>query len=116
MHPRMHSQCQMPNCLKLETVHLYPPAVALLKATGGTPISITYNDQTYQIPGNVPVLINMNGLHYSKEYWGPDAVTFNPKQWDKRNHDSFLANNDGVECLLGPGLEAETIQTRPRLL
>ena len=109
VYPPLHSQYQPSNCLKLETLRLYPPAVTLLKSTGDSPVNITYNDQSYQIPSNVPVLIDVNGLHYSEEYWGPDAATFNPKRWDKRNRDSFLAKNDGVEGLSGPGPEAETI-------
>lgn len=42
-------------------------------------------------------------------YWGPNASEFDPSRWDKRNIDSFLAKNDGLDGLSGPGLEHDTI-------
>lgn len=76
--------------------------------------SITYQNQDYRLPPRTFVNINATGLHYAEEYWGPDAATFHPWRWDRRNQDSKLAENDGVEGLSAPGLEHGTIHKPTR--
>jgi cytochrome P450 len=39
---------------------------------------------------------------------------FNPSRWDKRNAESYLARNDDVEGLSGPGLESSEIHKPER--
>lgn len=57
----------------------------------------------------MPINLNVTGLHYAEEYWGSDAASFNPNRWDRRNGDSVLAANEGIDGLSGPGLEYGTI-------
>ncbi|KAL4863008.1 hypothetical protein BDV12DRAFT_206841 [Aspergillus spectabilis] len=98
-----------PLCVMLETLRLYPPVVSIPKLTTSARATITYNNQTHHLPPNVRVNMDANALHYSEEYWGHDAAMFNPRRWDKRDTDSFLARNDGAEGLSGPGLESPNI-------
>ncbi|KAF9890797.1 hypothetical protein FE257_005367 [Aspergillus nanangensis] len=96
-------------CVMLETMRLYPPVVTIFKLTSQLDATFTYSNQTHHIPPNVTVNLNTNGLHYSPKYWGPDAESFHPQRWDKRNKHSFLAQNSGSEGLSAPGLEYATI-------
>ncbi|KAE8146908.1 cytochrome P450 [Aspergillus avenaceus] len=98
-----------PLCVMLETLRMFPPVVSVPKWTGETPVDIIYNNQSYLLPPGVLVSLNLGGMHYSEEYWGPNAGVFDPKRWDKQNKESFLAQNDGIEGLFGPGLEYDTI-------
>ncbi|KAL3471117.1 cytochrome P450 [Aspergillus californicus] len=101
-------------CIMLETLRLYPPVVSIPKLTTNTGATLTYGNTTHHLPPNVRVNLNANALHYSEEYWGPDAAIFNPRRWDKRNTNSFLVSNDGVEGLAGPGLESPDIHKPAR--
>ncbi|KAL2859865.1 cytochrome P450 [Aspergillus lucknowensis] len=98
-----------PLCIMLETLRLYTPVVSIPKLTTTPGADLTYRGQTHHLPPNVRVNLNANAVHYSEEYWGADAATFNPARWDKRNADSFLAKNDGIKGLAGPGLESDSI-------
>ncbi|KAF9890530.1 Eukaryotic translation initiation factor 2 alpha kinase 4 [Aspergillus nanangensis] len=98
-----------PLCIMLEVLRLYPPVSSLPKWTSDKPASISYADQQYYIPPSTQISLDSNALHYNEEYWGDDAAEFDPTRWDKRNRNSFLAQNDGTEGLSGPGLEHETI-------
>ncbi|KAL4984706.1 cytochrome P450 [Aspergillus falconensis] len=98
-----------PLCIMLETLRLYPPVVSIPKLTATHGAEITYKGERHRLPPNMRVNLNANAVHYSKEYWGPDADSFNPCRWDKRNADSFLARNTSAEGLSGPGLEAPNI-------
>ncbi|KAL2847388.1 cytochrome P450 [Aspergillus pseudodeflectus] len=98
-----------PLCIMLETLRLYPPVVSIPKLTPPTGAELVLNEEIHHLPPNVRVNLNCNALHNSSEYWGPDAGTWDPSRWDKRNPDSFLAKNDGVEGLSGPGLESNRI-------
>ncbi|KAL5342476.1 cytochrome P450 [Aspergillus crustosus] len=98
-----------PLCIMLETLRLYPPVVSIPKLTTTAGASLTYNGEVHHLPPNVRVNLNANALHYSEAYWGPDAGAFNPRRWDKRNTESFLARNNGKEGLAGPGLESSGI-------
>lgn len=95
--------------LQLETLRLYPPVVSIPKWTADLTVDVTYDGQTFSIPPGVSVNLNATGLHYSQEYWGSDAAVYDPSRWDKRNGASFLAQNEDVEGLSGPGLEYNSI-------
>ncbi|KAL3457039.1 cytochrome P450 [Aspergillus heterothallicus] len=98
-----------PLCIMLETLRLYPPVVSIPKLTAASGADVTYEGESHHLPPNVRVNLNCNALHNSEMYWGPDAKTFDPRRWDKRNPESFLAVNDGVEGLSAPGLESQEI-------
>lgn len=99
---------------QLETLRLYPPVVSIPKWTANSGANITYENQSYRLPPETYVNLNVTGLHYAEEYWGSDAAMFNPWRWDRRNRDSALAENDGIEGLLAPGLEHGTIHRPAR--
>ncbi|KAL4940224.1 hypothetical protein BDV06DRAFT_224278 [Aspergillus oleicola] len=105
VYPRLIS----PLCIMLETLRLYSPVASIPKLTASSGADLTYNGKTYHLPSNVRVNLNGSALHHMEKYWGPDASLFNPRRWDKRNRDSFLAQNDGMEGLSGPGLESYDI-------
>ncbi|KAI9039439.1 cytochrome P450 [Aspergillus affinis] len=98
-----------PLCVMLETLRLCPPVVTVPKWTASNPVPITHHDQTYMLPPKVNINLNASALHYSKEYWGPEAAFFHPQRWDKSNPDSFLVANDGKKGLSAPGLEFDNI-------
>ncbi|KAL4908760.1 hypothetical protein BDW74DRAFT_187311 [Aspergillus multicolor] len=98
-----------PLCIMLEILRLYPPVGSIPKLTAAHGAGITYNGERHHLPPNMRVNLNATALHYSEEYWGPDAGSFNPGRWDKRNISSFLARNDSTEGLAGPGLESAHI-------
>ncbi|KAL2864323.1 cytochrome P450 [Aspergillus lucknowensis] len=96
-------------CVMLETMRLYPPIVTVPKWTGNTARTVRYQGRDLVLEPGVNISLNMNGLHYSEEYWGPDAGTFSPQRWDKNNKESFLARNDNLPGLNAAGLEYPTI-------
>ncbi|KAJ5625301.1 cytochrome P450 [Penicillium lagena] len=96
-------------CVMLETLRLYPPAVTVPKWTGESPAEIVYDGQHYLLPAHTGVNLNAVPLHYASEYWGPNAINFDPSRWDKRNTKSFLAENGDLDGLTAPGLEYNTI-------
>ncbi|KAL3430294.1 cytochrome P450 [Aspergillus tetrazonus] len=98
-----------PLCIMLETLRLYPPVVSIPKLTTTHMAEITYKGERHCLPPNVRVNLNTNALHYSEAYWGPDADSFDPRRWDKRNADSFLARNASAGGLSGPGLESRNV-------
>ncbi|KAE8324192.1 cytochrome P450 [Aspergillus sergii] len=92
---RLYPKLVSPLCVMLETLRMYPPVVDIPRWTGDSAVNITYHNQPYLLPPHVYVNVNASGLHYSEEYWGPDAAV-------------FLAKNEG-RGLSGPGLEYDTI-------
>ncbi|KAL4890080.1 hypothetical protein BDV59DRAFT_195203 [Aspergillus ambiguus] len=106
---RIFPKLVTPLCIMLETLRLYPAVSSLPKWTGDSDASISYRNQTYRIPHATHMSLDANALHYDELYWGPNASEFDPSRWDRRNANSFLANNDGLEGLTGPGLEHDTI-------
>ncbi|KAL2803125.1 cytochrome P450 [Aspergillus granulosus] len=110
---RVFPKLVTPLCIMLETLRLYPPAVSIPKLTAPSGADLTYNGATHHLPPDVRVNLNGNALHNAEEYWGPNATAFDPRRWDKRNADSFLARNDGIDGLAGPGLESTAIH-KPR--
>ena len=93
---------------QLETLRLYPPVASIPKLTASSGADLIYNNEAHHLPPDVRVNLNASALHYNDKYWGPDAASFNPGRWDKRN-DSHLAENDDIEGLSGPGLESHNI-------
>lgn len=98
-----------PLCVMMETLRLYPPVVTVPKWTGSHPAKLLHKGQTYDLPPRTNVNVSATGLHYSTEYWGSDASLFKPERWDARNKESYLAANEGLKGLSGPGLEHETL-------
>ncbi|KAE8380606.1 cytochrome P450 [Aspergillus bertholletiae] len=105
---RVYPKLISPLCVMLETLRMYPPVPGIPRWTGDSAVNITYHNRSYLLPPHVHVDLDVSGLHYAEEYWGPDVDIFDPKRWDKRNTESFLAKNEG-EGLSGPGLEYDTI-------
>ncbi|KAL2823486.1 cytochrome P450 [Aspergillus cavernicola] len=106
---RVYPKLITPLCVMLETMRLYPPAVTIPKWTGDSSSTVHYQGKEVLLDKGVNVNLNMNALHYSEEYWGPDASNFDPRRWDAKNEKSFLANNGDLPGLNGPGLEYSTI-------
>lgn len=90
-------------------MRLYPPVITIPKCTGDSPSVIHYDGKDHVLEPGTYINLNTNGLHYSEEYWGDDVTLFRPQRWDARNKDSFLARNDDLPGLAGPGLEYPTI-------
>ncbi|KAL5001058.1 cytochrome P450 [Aspergillus recurvatus] len=105
----VYPQLVTPLCIMLETLRLYPAAVNVAKETSDSGADITYKGQAHRLPPKIRVNIDISAVHRAEEYWGPDAGIFSPRRWDKRNPDSFLARNEGMEGLSGPGLESPSI-------
>ncbi|KAH8429078.1 cytochrome P450 [Aspergillus melleus] len=106
---RLFPKLITPLCVMLETLRLYPPVITIPKWTGYSPSTITYREQDYILPPKTNININVNVLHLSEEYWGPDAEHFHPQRWDASNKESFLAKNADTPGLVAAGLEFSTI-------
>ncbi|KAL2788298.1 cytochrome P450 [Aspergillus keveii] len=106
---RVYPKLVTPLCVMLETMRLYPPVVMVPKWTGNVARSIHYQDRDVPLEQGVNLNLNMNGLHYSEEYWGPDVQRFSPQRWDARNKKSYLARNAHLTGLNSAGLEYSTI-------
>ncbi|CAE7217051.1 FUM6, partial [Symbiodinium pilosum] len=71
-------------CLK-ETLRLAPPAIGIMRSStqeqmlGGR----------WRMPSQMPVIINIMALHYSKELWGEDAAQFRPERWEQGQPHKF---------------------------
>ncbi|KAL4960034.1 cytochrome P450 [Aspergillus stella-maris] len=102
-----------PLCIMFETLRLYPPVASIPKLTAPSGGSLNYEGEAHHLPANVRLNLNCSALHQIDRYWGPEAGVFNPRRWDKRNRNSFLAHSDDEEGLSGPGLESHDIH-KPR--
>ncbi|CAG8952157.1 hypothetical protein HYFRA_00000896 [Hymenoscyphus fraxineus] len=73
---------RLKRCLAVmyECVRKYGPASTLVKWCKD-PTTITHEGQVVNIPGGTIVNINAQGLQHAEEYWGPDAMEWNPKRW-----------------------------------
>ncbi|KAJ5678182.1 uncharacterized protein N7477_003815 [Penicillium maclennaniae] len=69
---------------------------------------------TVMLPPGSHVCLNITSLHYTTEYWGHDASTFDPSRWDRQNRDSFLARNEDQLGNVAAGLEYPTIHKPTR--
>lgn len=88
--------------------------ITIPKWTANGPVELEWEGEMRHIPQWTNMQLNAGGLHYDPEYWGPDATSFDPTRWDASNKDSYLAQNDGVSGLSGPGLEYPTIHRPAR--
>lgn len=95
-------------------MRLYPPVVTVPKSTSENPYPLEYQGKEYILPPFTNINLNSSSLHYSEEYWGPDAAQFYPQRWDARNQESFLAKNTLTPGLAGPGLEYATVHKPTR--
>jgi cytochrome P450 len=88
--------------------------VSISKWTASSPAQLEHDGESYTLPPKTCINLNATDLHYSTEYWGPDASSFDPSRWDASNKESYLARNDGVSGLAGPGLEHATLHRPAR--
>ncbi|CAE7669401.1 ascE [Symbiodinium necroappetens] len=64
-------------CLK-ETLRLAPPAPGIVRQSTEEQLI----GGKWRMPAQMPVVINIMALHYSKELWGEDAAEFRPERWE----------------------------------
>ncbi|KAJ6144095.1 hypothetical protein N7470_007990 [Penicillium chermesinum] len=105
----MYPQLVAPLCVMLETMRMYPPAPVILRTTAQDAEPLQHEGGAVMLPPGSHVCFNITSLHYNTEYWGPDASKFEPSRWDRRNRDSFLAQNEDRPGNVAAGLEYPTI-------
>ncbi|KAI0332394.1 cytochrome P450 monooxygenase pc-2 [Cubamyces sp. BRFM 1775] len=79
-----------------ETLRLYPVVPFNVRvATQDTTVPDPKNPAgpPVFVPANTPVAYSVFMLHRRKDYWGPDALSFDPERWlDERLNKYFAAN------------------------
>ncbi|KAI9847766.1 MAG: hypothetical protein M1830_007328 [Pleopsidium flavum] len=73
-----------PLCVMMETLRVYPSAVAIPKWTGEASHNIMIEGQSYLIPSRTMVNLSLNGLQFNPKYWGPAPRSYRPQNWDTR--------------------------------
>jgi cytochrome P450 len=77
----------------METLRICHPLSQLVKTTGPTAQPLKFNGETYIIPAGTSVHCSLPALHSHPKYWGPNPLTWNPKQHlsisDSKKSDSF---------------------------
>ncbi|KAJ5746492.1 hypothetical protein N7520_011674 [Penicillium odoratum] len=98
-----------PLCVMLETMRMYPPAPVILRTASQDAEPLQHEGGTVVLPPGSHVCFNITSLHYTTEYWGPEASRFDPSRWDRKNRNSFLAQNEDQPGNVAAGLEYPTI-------
>jgi len=63
-------------CVIKETLRLYPPAVAIMRIVDKDDIL-----DGYQVKKGMYVFASLYLLHRMEEYWGKDALSYDPDRW-----------------------------------
>ncbi|KAI4353444.1 hypothetical protein L6164_002393 [Bauhinia variegata] len=111
----MLSKLKLLNMVLLEALRLYGPVLTLLRET-----SQDIKLGNLSIPKNTGITIAVAMIHWSTEYWGEDANTFNPLRFidgvskAATHPNALLAFSTGPRVCIGQNfaiLEAKTVMT-----
>lgn len=108
-HPHTHNRTAPDQPLRtdslttsqLETLRMYPPALALPKHTPSTPQRIQVGDREIVIPANVHVQPSLLALHMHPQYWA-EPENWNPKRWITRESQESTSKGEAREVLIKP--------------
>lgn len=73
-HPRLLA-------LMFETLRLFTPLLHIPKSVNEWITVTDGKGNTYNIPPNITVHINACNIHTDEEFWGEDALKFDPRRW-----------------------------------
>lgn len=101
-------------------MRLYPVTQGNPKQAISDTASIPWKGERVIIPRNARLTADTVGLHYSKVYWGADALTYNPDRWMrtidqgsskelyKPPKGTYIPFSEGIRACIGrPFAEAE---------
>ncbi|ORZ33412.1 cytochrome P450 [Catenaria anguillulae PL171] len=88
------NQLEYLTCIIKESTRLYPPLISVPPRTLMSPY--TFTKSNIHVPANGSVTASIWALHRAKEYWGADALKFNPDRWKRANDPASMSDDDGV--------------------
>lgn len=71
------SQLKLLTCILQEALRLHPPAYAVMRSCIKDTV-LSSPAGTLTVPAGCDVFVPIEYMHRSEEYWGPDALEFNP--------------------------------------
>ncbi|KAK8131994.1 cytochrome P450 monooxygenase [Apiospora kogelbergensis] len=87
----------------METLRLYPSAVAIPKWTGNRDQTLRVGGKPCVIPAKTMVNLSLNGLHFNPKYWGRSPSVYRPQNWDARKTGGPGAADHAVRQHPDPG-------------
>lgn len=81
----------------METLRLYPSAVAIPKWTGNRDQTLRVGGKPCVIPAKTMVNLSLNGLHFNPKYWGRSPSVYRPQNWDARCDCEWAAMSEAKE-------------------
>jgi len=77
--------------IQFESMRLYPVTQGVPKQAVTNNSSILWKGERVVVPNQTRLTADTVSIHYSTEYWGSDALEYNPDRWIKSSEDSSIA-------------------------
>lgn len=86
---------------QLEVLRLHNPLPGIIKSTGTTASTVSFDSRQLNIPAGARVILHTDAIHTHPQYWGSDAMEWRPQRW-------IISSREGRTSLTG-----ETVLSPP---